>query len=219
MRCPPGPRKAGKCLKRQASTTKGKETLALIKQATAQVLLEEGIDRATTNRIAEKAGISIGTLYQYYEHKEEIFAELLNDLVEARRGRVRAVLDLGVVVQPIERIVHDVVDAVFDAPDPRDAPLEIFLLPLLFRSNDEENAMRKFESFESTLAPFVKALLLLKKPKLVKRDLDAAIFVMVQALRGTFLGLAAPGATQPRVSKDKVKTEVKRLLLAYLEAD
>lgn len=219
MRCSRPSRKAGKCLKRQASTTKGKETLALIKEAAAQVILDEGIDRVTTNRIAEKAGISIGTLYQYYHDKEEIFAELLNDLVEARRGRVRAVLDLGVVIQPVERIVHDVVDAVFDAPNLRDAHLEIFLLPLLFRSHDEENAIRKLESFESTLAPFIKALILLKKPNLVKRDLDAAIFVMVQALRGTFLGLAAPGASQPRIGKDKVKTEVKRLLLAYLDAE
>lgn len=206
-------------MKRQASTAKGKETLALIKEATAQVLFAEGIDRATTNRIAEKAGVSIGTLYQYYHDKEEIFAELLNDLVEARRRRVRAVLDLGVVVQPVEKIVHDVVDAIFEAPNPRDARLEMFLLPLLFRSHDEETAFRRIESFENALSPLIKALILLKKPRLVKRDLDAAIFVMVQSLRGTFLGLAVPGADPNRPGKDRIKTEVRRLLNAYLNAD
>lgn len=206
-------------MKRQATTAKGKETLALIKEATAQVLLDEGIDRASTNRIAEKAGISIGTLYQYFHDKEEIFAELLNDLVEGRRERVRAVLDFGAVIQPTEKIINDVVDAVFDAPNVRDARLEIFLLPLLFRSHDEENAFRKIETFENTLSPFIKAMLLMKKPNLMKRHLDAAIFVMVQALRGAFLGLAIPTANKNRIAKDKVKTEMRRLLLAYLEAD
>lgn len=210
-----------KALKRQAMTLKGKETLELIKEATAQILLSEGIDRASTNRIAEKAGVSIGTLYQYFSDKEEIFAELLNDLIEARRLRVRQVLDLGVMIQSVDSIISQVVDAVFEAPNPRDAELEIFLLPLLFRSQDEENAMRRFETFEGTLNPLVKALLVMKKPGLIHRDLDVAIFVMVQSLRGCFLGMAIPNANLGRQSwtKDKLKVEVRRMLTAYLDAD
>lgn len=206
-------------MKRQASTPRGKETLGLIKEATAQVLLEEGIERATTNRIAEKAGVSIGTLYQYFDDKEEIFAELLNDLVEARRQRIRGVLDMNVIVRPVEQIIAEVVDAVFDAPHPRDAELEVFLLPLLFRSQNQENAVERYESFESAMSPLIKALLVIKKPGLLKRDLDTAIFVMVQALRGTFLGLAMPGAAQRRGQKDRIKAEVRRLLTAYLDAE
>ena len=44
-------------------------TLDAIHTATAQVLAAEGSSRLTTARVAERAGVSIGTLYQYYPNK------------------------------------------------------------------------------------------------------------------------------------------------------
>ncbi len=45
-------------------------------EATAHILREEGITQLNTNYIATKAGISIGSLYQYFPNKEAIVAEL-----------------------------------------------------------------------------------------------------------------------------------------------
>ena len=47
-----------------------------ILQAAARVLAEEGLGRATTNRIAEVAGVSIGSLYQYFPNKLAIVRAL-----------------------------------------------------------------------------------------------------------------------------------------------
>ena len=47
-----------------------------ILEAAAQVLVEEGYDRATTNRIAEVAGVSIGSLYQYFPNKQALLETL-----------------------------------------------------------------------------------------------------------------------------------------------
>ena len=44
----------------------------LILDTTAQILLVEGYEQVTTNRIAQLAGISIGSLYQYFPNKGEI---------------------------------------------------------------------------------------------------------------------------------------------------
>lgn len=51
--------------------------MACILDAAAQVLLREGYARATTNRIAERAGISIGSLYQYFKDKDAVFDALV----------------------------------------------------------------------------------------------------------------------------------------------
>jgi AcrR family transcriptional regulator len=53
-------------------------------QATARVLTRDGYDRTSTNRIAEAAGVSIGSLYQYFPTKEAIVAALVAREVEAQ---------------------------------------------------------------------------------------------------------------------------------------
>lgn len=45
-------------------------TIEAIFQATAQIVETEGEARLTTNKVAQKAGFSIGTLYQYFPGKE-----------------------------------------------------------------------------------------------------------------------------------------------------
>ena len=42
-------------------------------EATAQILREGGPEAATTNRIAERAGVSIGSLYQYFPNKTALY--------------------------------------------------------------------------------------------------------------------------------------------------
>jgi AcrR family transcriptional regulator len=41
-----------------------------LEEATARILVREGFDKASTNRIAELAGVSVGSLYQYFPSKE-----------------------------------------------------------------------------------------------------------------------------------------------------
>lgn len=47
-----------------------------ILEATAQLLVEEGMARLSTNRIAKRAGVSVGTLYQYFPDKNAIVVAL-----------------------------------------------------------------------------------------------------------------------------------------------
>ncbi|WP_170216318.1 TetR/AcrR family transcriptional regulator [Allostella humosa] len=68
--------------------------VATILQATAQVLMSHGYDRTTTNLVAEKAGVSIGSLYEYFPNKEALVAALAAAHVEELMARVDAVLSL-----------------------------------------------------------------------------------------------------------------------------
>ncbi|WP_429197303.1 TetR/AcrR family transcriptional regulator [Luteibacter sp. W1I16] len=60
---------------RQARST---VTVAAIFEATFQVLLSEGIARLTTTRVAQRAGVSVGTMYQYFPHKQALLYAVLD---------------------------------------------------------------------------------------------------------------------------------------------
>lgn len=75
-------------------------------EAAARVFVKEGYAKATTNRIATAAGVSVGSLYQYFPSKDAIAVELLRryrdglvDLVASRLA--------GVTAATFERVVHD----------------------------------------------------------------------------------------------------------------
>jgi len=63
-------------LRKAPKQARAKTTVAAILEAGARILVELGYADASTNRIAETAGVSIGSLYEYFPGKEAIFAEL-----------------------------------------------------------------------------------------------------------------------------------------------
>ena len=56
-------------------------TVEAILDATARVLVREGYARTSTNRVAAVAGVSIGSLYQYFPNKESLVAALVADII------------------------------------------------------------------------------------------------------------------------------------------
>ena len=56
-------------------------TVQAILEATTHILTEEGYEKANTNRIAERAGVSIGSLYQYFPNKESLLTALIEQHV------------------------------------------------------------------------------------------------------------------------------------------
>lgn len=69
-------------------------TVEAIFDACIQVLIEVGVERLTTTRVAERAGVSVGTLYQYFPHKHALLAAVLERhlllVVEATEQSCRA---------------------------------------------------------------------------------------------------------------------------------
>lgn len=64
---------------------RSRETVRVILEAAARIFEERGIAAATTDAIAERAGVSVGSLYQYFPNKESLLATLAAcHLLEAR---------------------------------------------------------------------------------------------------------------------------------------
>src|ERR1700754_5307123 len=57
-------------------------TVEAIFEATIQVLLGDGAARLTTTRVAERAGVSVGTMYQYFPHKQALLYAVLDQYLE-----------------------------------------------------------------------------------------------------------------------------------------
>jgi len=64
-------------LKKQPRQARARATVDAILEAAAQVLAREGYAAVTTNRVAEVAGVSIGSLYEYFPNKQSIVAAAL----------------------------------------------------------------------------------------------------------------------------------------------
>ena len=66
-------------LRKKPKQARSEESVSIILQAANQVLAKEGAARFTTARVAEKAGVSIGSLYQYFPNKAAILFRLQSD--------------------------------------------------------------------------------------------------------------------------------------------
>src|SRR5689334_8463633 len=65
-----------------ARQDRSKATVEALLGGTARVLVRDGYDRASTNRIAEAAGVNISSLYQYFPSKEALVAALIDRHLE-----------------------------------------------------------------------------------------------------------------------------------------
>jgi len=98
---------------------RARETVDVILRATTQILRSEGRTRVTTNRVAERAGVSIGSLYQYFPNKDALVAEVRRRYDEAFRERLIGLVGT-VAALPLEQAVKHCVQALIaiHAEDP-----------------------------------------------------------------------------------------------------
>ncbi|MFT5583143.1 MAG: AcrR family transcriptional regulator [Cognaticolwellia sp.] len=71
------------------------DTVDVILQATAQVLAEWGYAKSSTNRIAKRAGVSVGSLYQYFPNKDALFHALIERHVSAQNASFSQLFSLS----------------------------------------------------------------------------------------------------------------------------
>jgi AcrR family transcriptional regulator len=100
--------------RKHASQARSRATVDALIEATARILVSDGFDKASTNRIAEAAGVSVGSLYQYFPSKEALVAAVIDrhnqDLMKVVRGALAEVA-----AEPIERAARKLVTAAIEA--------------------------------------------------------------------------------------------------------
>lgn len=89
-------------------------TLDAIFEATIQLLVADGMHRLTTTKVAERAGVSVGTMYQYFPHKEALVYALNERYLEALAARIETTCQArrG---RPIAEMVEALIDTYWRA--------------------------------------------------------------------------------------------------------
>src|SRR5215471_1846118 len=93
-------------------------TVGAISEATIQVLLRQGAHRLTTTRVAERAGVSVGTLYQYYPNKQSLLFAVLADHLDHVASAVETAC-LAARHRPLAAMVSAAIEAFVDAKTAR----------------------------------------------------------------------------------------------------
>jgi AcrR family transcriptional regulator len=89
-------------------------TVEAISEATIQVLLSQGAERLTTTRVAYRAGVSVGTLYQYFPNKRSLLFAVLEDHLEKVTKEVEDTCEHAR-RKPLAEMIKQVVEAFVDA--------------------------------------------------------------------------------------------------------
>jgi AcrR family transcriptional regulator len=89
-------------------------TVEAISEATIQVLLSRGAERLTTTRVADRAGVSVGTLYQYYPNKQSLLFAVLEHHLNKVAEKVEAACE-GACHKPLAEMIKEMVEAFVDA--------------------------------------------------------------------------------------------------------
>src|SRR5882724_472399 len=79
--------------RKQPKQARSTGLVAAILDAAVQVLTKEGAQRFTTARVAEKAGVSVGSLYQYFPNKAAILFRLQSDEWRQTAALLRGILE------------------------------------------------------------------------------------------------------------------------------
>lgn len=130
--------------------------MAAILQAAAQVLAKEGATRFTTARVAEKAGVSIGSVYQYFPNKASILFQLQTDEWKRTSEMLKRILE-DKDKAPLERLrilVHAFVHSECEEAQVRGALNDS---APLYRDAPEAQQVRA--SADRTVASFMKEVL------------------------------------------------------------
>jgi AcrR family transcriptional regulator len=127
-------------------------TVDAILDATARVLCTTGYDRASTNRIALAAGVSVGSLYQYFPSKEALVAALAGRHMSTMTAVIRAKLS-EVAKAPMPVAVRTIIMAMFEAHavDPKLHKVLIEEVPRIGRLENLRGVEKEVEALVATL--------------------------------------------------------------------
>ncbi|AXE63201.1 TetR family transcriptional regulator [Hyphomonas sp. CACIAM 19H1] len=118
--------------RRNPKQARAQATVDAILAATFQLLESEGESRLTTNRIAERAGVSIGTLYQYFRDRDDILAAMGERQAEALRQKVTEIVLAAPEQDAIRTIIQAIMGGIEGSPETR-----IVLMDALFKARGE----------------------------------------------------------------------------------
>jgi AcrR family transcriptional regulator len=171
-------------------------TVEAISEATIQVLLNYGEERLTTTRIAERAGVSVGTLYQYFPNKQSLLFAVLEHHMNNVAARVEAAC-VSARHKPLAEMIRELVEAFVDAKMER-ADISV----ALYRVSADVGGTTLTKRASQRLRKAVEAMLQTAPDAKSPPD-KFAIDIMLAAMAGAMRSLLEASPTSATVRKSR----------------
>ena len=196
-------------VRRRPKQLRARQTVEAVLDAVMRLLKRDASKVITTNRIADVAGVSIGSVYQYFPDKRAIFTALHQRHIDQidRMVQTKLVEHAG---SSIEKFVRAMVEAMIEAHASDPELYELLMAEVPHRADGSRDfAVRLHGAFRLAISSRAHELKKL-------RNLDKAVFVVTHMIEALSHGavLRRPAS----VSLKDAKEEAVRAILAYLRA-
>lgn len=194
----PNPRKRPK-------QDRSRETVDAILTAAAHILTEDGYNNANTNRIAKRAGVSVGSLYQYFPNKEAIITTLrerhINEMMEIVESAWNKFAN-----HPLEVVLYEIVKASVAAHT---------VAPALHKVLDEQVPRLNQSVAEAKINTLLHELLEQRSDQIQVRNIECTVFILERTIESL---THAAVIDQPKfLEEGQLEAEITKLLLMYLK--
>lgn len=155
---------------------RSKVTVDTILEATARVLVKQGFDGLTTNAVAAAAGVSIGSLYQYYPNKVALVLALIDRHMDEMNNAILAELT-RVANLPLAEAARCVVELTI-----RVHAIDPDLHRVLTEQVPRIGKLARLREVDEICHRMVAGLLAARKDEIAIRDPDLAAFILVSTI-------------------------------------
>ncbi|MFN0248941.1 MAG: TetR/AcrR family transcriptional regulator [Kofleriaceae bacterium] len=184
----------------------GAATVDAILDAVVQILERDGLDRLTTNHVAELAGVSIGSLYQYFPNKEALVGAVQDRYADDTFTRVRAALEANV-DQPIRTVIARIGGAVLEAQR-NQRPIHRALIDARTAAGVWERYRRWMDQHVELIAAFMA-----KRDDIEVTNVRTAAFVIVHAAEG----MIQAATERPDVDTMQIALDAAEMIVRFVE--
>ncbi|MCE9573843.1 MAG: TetR/AcrR family transcriptional regulator [Deltaproteobacteria bacterium] len=191
--------------RREPKQQRARQTVEAVLEAVQRVLRRHGAAAITTNRVAEAAGVSIGSLYQYFPDKQAIFVALHDRHVDGVR-------------HVIERTMTDCTEASLDE-------FTVELVERLANAHSEDAELHEIlsaavpgsaDGFKRALqATFAQVISPTRQDRYSADEAERMLFVLPQLVEALVHGVAH---RKQAISRERAKDEAIRTVAVYLNS-
>ncbi|MFP5383897.1 MAG: TetR/AcrR family transcriptional regulator [Gammaproteobacteria bacterium] len=186
----------------------GRSAVDHILDAAERVLVQDGYDIASTNRIAQEAGISIGALYHHFPNKEAVVAAVIERYTDSAEQFILEQM-MEVVGESYAVIARTMLEAYVGFLQRRRPLVRVILeqVPRLGQVN-------KISAMERRMEKAVRNYLTNNRSQLGVANIEAAVFISVHtiSLLGARIALDPP----PGATTEELICEVHRMMIRYM---
>lgn len=193
--------------RKQPRQARAATTIDAIFEATIQVLIAEGTHRLTTTRVAQRAGVSVGTMYQYFPHKQSLLYALNERYLDRLAERME-----GICLAHHGRTTGEMVEALITAY--WDAKMERSdVTRALYSSAVELDNEALIDAFAKRMDAATKPMLL-SAPNARYTDISLVNATLLSVIFGTVRNVFE--RNPPRLEQNAIRDELRRMCRAYL---